>query len=83
MDPRLAIRGATVDLLDWADLGEAEERALHHLALIAQGYLGNVRQEHVELIVARQLGFFGHGKCGSADESWGKRETDSSKEGRD
>ncbi len=83
MDPRLAIRGATVDLLDWADLGEAEERALHHLALIAQGYLGNVRQEHVELIVARPLGFFGHGKCGFADESWGKRETDSSKEGRD
>jgi hypothetical protein len=46
--PQLAVGAAIIDRLDSLGLGEAEERTLHHLALVAQRQVGEIGEEQVD-----------------------------------
>ncbi len=62
MDPGFAIGGGVIDRFDALRLGEAEEGALHHLALVAQRHVRDIGKEQLELIGKLGLAGARHGR---------------------
>jgi hypothetical protein len=63
MHPHLAVGAGVIDRLHPLRLGEAEEGALHHLALVAQGQVRQIGQEQVELFGYSLAARLAHGQA--------------------